>query len=171
MGNLLLKKPTSGTFCQGVVGDKGPDGTAFLKRTNKFKYLPLKNGRIDWDVLPITEGLDIEKKESVLYNCDLMYNYMSQNNVKLHVFSVNIGAIMWPLLRKIANDSTEKISNPEKFYAYCIEYIKKIYPHYENVSAKSESEQHPHPCIDIEACITRDLAENIVSILKQDSDE
>lgn len=159
-------KVIGGICCNGAVGEPGVEGTVTTSIPDKFRYMPMKNSRINWDALSYTQGLDKEKSETLMYNCNLMFDYLSQNDIKIHVFDIDLTIIIWPVLKRIVEKSSEKISDPEKFYEHCIEYVKKIYPHYENVMKKNN-----HSCIDIEACVVRDLVENIISILEQDNNE
>lgn len=172
-------KYSGGIVDYGLKGEKGVEGTKIERRnkrvaqkmTNRFNLSSFKksDGTIDWDSIGFTDGIKPDRKEPFIRSAQLMYDYITSNNIVTKIGEVNIEVIIFPLLRKVIENSDCKLEDPSKFYDYCVGFIRERLPHYENIIKKTEREidDRPRPCIDIEAQIISDLAKNVANILNK----
>lgn len=169
------------TFLQNHMDDPGPKGepgyvphayaiaaTGQPICSNGNYSTPIANKAEDW--WWITDKLNPEQKEAFYHNCKIMEDWIKENRPPLYICGVNF--LLWPIFGKIAEGSLLKLDNPEKFYDYFKSFVLKVYPHYQNIVDKSQSEtQGQGPVIDIEDAIINDFTNNVLNILAQDDEE
>lgn len=178
------KCQTNGIVDYGVIGEKGENGpnltldeidhitTKFavtnlkIKMDNRpFKWILKKyimpDGTINWDELGFCSGINPDRKGAFVISAQLMYDYLTSSNALMTICGVNLDTIMVPLIRKVIEDSECTLEAPDKFYDYCVNFIRANAPHYENIRNKIKGES-----VDFEAQITFDLAKNVLEILK-----
>jgi len=174
----------------GLRGDQGDEGSGYitkgytvksfkierkkgatLKMTN-FYWSSYKksDGTIDWDRIGLIDGIKPDRKEPFIKAAQLMYDYITENHVITQVGNVNFGAVIFPIIKRVIEDSNCDLEDPEKFYDYCLSFTREILPHYENIIEKSKRERNdePRPCIDIEAQLVADLVKNVLKILNNE---
>lgn len=186
------------TGAQGVIGPKGPEGPngcgymgSYKDRLLKLYEIKVKeynkpNGSVAADYMRFNvvskdslkkstflEDVPEDKKDMLLSNINLIYDYMKNEQVLFTVSNINtasninIAKIIFEALKKIAIETNEKLTEPDKFYKYCVEFIKSSYSHYQNVQKVNNGKV----LIGIENSIRNDLCNNLISILKQNEEE
>lgn len=178
---LVGTKCSGGIVDHGLKGESGDEGTKITRRSkgltikmpkNKINWSGYKNpdGSINWEKLGFTEGIKPDRKEAFINAAQLMYDYINENDVIMRVGEVNFDVIIFAIIRKVIENSNSSLENPESFYAYCVEFVRKVLPHYENVMNKFKKERDdcPQQCIDIEAQVVHDLSQNVLEILNKE---
>ena len=125
---------------------------------DKLSCCKLKCGVVDWKSMGFMEGLSKEKEILFIKNAQAIYDYIENNDVVRYVGSVDMMVSIYPIIRKIVSESDCELEDAEKFYNYCVEYLRQSAPHYKNIKDK----------LNLEADATSDLANHIVNILKND---
>lgn len=184
---LVGTKYSGGIVDYGLKGEKGVEGTRIerrnkrIERRNKrvaqkmsdvFNWSSYKknDGTLDWDKLGFTDGIKSDRKEPLISSAQLMYDYVTSNNIVTKIGNVNMAVIIFQIIRKVIENSNSSLENPESFYAYCVEFVRKVLPHYENVNnkLKKERDELPQQCIDIEAQVCHDISQNVIEILNKE---
>ena len=87
---------------------------------------------------------------------------MYEEIVKTFVNDFELSCAIFPIVRRITEACPIAIEDPKKLWDYICERIGDNLDHYKNVHDKSGGR------IDIEAYACRDMAEEIIDILKSD---
>lgn len=178
----MYSKITKGE--QGVTGPKGPQGFGYkdcllklykikVKEYNKPSTVAedyMRFNVVSKDGLmqsTFLEDVPEDKKDVLLSNINLIYDYMKNEQVLFTFSNTNIEKIIFEALKKIAIETNEKLTEPDKFYKYCVEFIKSSYSHYQNVQKVNNGKE----LIGLENAIRNDLCNNLISILKQNEEE
>lgn len=180
------------TGAQGVTDPKGPQGPqgcgymgGYKDRLLKLYEIKVKeynkpNGSVAADYMRFNvvskdslkkstflEDVPEDKKDMLLSNINLINDYMKNEQVLFTFSNINIAKIIFEALKKIAIETNEKLTEPDKFYKYCVEFIKSSYSHYQNVQKVNNGKV----LIGVENSISNDLCNNLISILKQNEEE
>ena len=122
-------KYSGGIIDYGLKGEKGVEGKIerrnkriTQKMANHFNWSSCKksDGTIDWDSIGFTDGIKPDRKEPFIKAAQLMYDYITENHVITQVGDVSFDVIIFPLLRKVIENSDCELEDPSKFYDYCV---------------------------------------------------
>lgn len=99
-----------------------------------------------------------ENKMVFAYNVALIACYMHFFNPKEVCFGRHVSSTIIPILNKVSREIPEKITNPEVFWDYYIEYLKEHSDFIDNAAKRG---------LDVEAEIVWNFCKHLISVLKE----